>query len=151
MAKAKISEVRSCGYSQSLSFNHLVVKQLWRHLDGTTGSLLPAETSMYEQMPSLDFKITQALIDKRERPAQENDQERWQMLGMHNMRHYQEHRHQLALEKELNRELSEDSGSEEEQGIETLDIMQSLRNQFANIKQRMKDQRDAKKCPRTKR
>jgi hypothetical protein len=106
---------------------------------------------MYEQMPSLDFKTTQALIDKRERPAQENDQERWQMLGMHNMRHYQEHRHQLALEKELNRELSEDSASEDEQAIETLDIMQSLRNQFANIKQRMQDQRNAKKCSKTKR
>lgn len=93
MEKAKSYQVRSCGYSESLASNSLIVKQLWRHLDSSCDEYAPQELSMYEHMASIDFKVTRSLIDQRDKPAQENDQERWQMLGMHNMRHYQEHRH----------------------------------------------------------
>ena len=132
--KAKSYQARSCGYSESLTSNTLIVKQLWRHLDSTRTEHVPQEVSMYEQMASIDFQVTRTLIDQRDRPAHENDQERWQMLGMHNMRHYQEHRHQKAIEKELNQQLSDDSGSEDEHDLETLDVMASLKDQFANIK-----------------
>ena len=92
-------------------------------------------------------------------------------MGMHSMKHYQEQRYATAVEKELQQNLGElesdlgSQGSNRESNagdlrskvggsvetLETLDIMESLKNQFANIKQMMMDQRNAKKSSRTKR
>ena len=58
--------------------------------------------------------------------------ERWQLMGLHSMKHYQDIRYQQAVEKDF----IESADVQEEENLETLDVMKSLKNQFANIKQR---------------
>jgi hypothetical protein len=58
--------------------------------------------------------------------------ERWQLMGLHSMKHYQDSRYQQAVEKDF----IESADVQEEENLETLDVMKSLKNQFANIKQR---------------
>ena len=58
--------------------------------------------------------------------------ERWQLLGLHSMKHYQDSRYEQAVEKDF----IESADVQGEENLETLDVMKSLKNQFANIKQR---------------
>ena len=77
MDKVKHSDGRTCGYSESLVNNQLVVKKFYQHLDNTHKDSIIDEASMYDHMPSIDFKITQKLINGRDQPEREHDFERW--------------------------------------------------------------------------
>ena len=129
---------RTGGYSESLTVKMPRIRaQLEKHLNfGVGKEEEPELRGMYEQMASIDFNALALVINTKNKP--ESDLERWQLLGMHSMKHFQEQRYQLAVEKDLELEL-EDSG-EDVDDLETLDVMKSLKNQFANIKQRQLDQ-----------
>jgi len=45
------------------------------------------------------------VILTRERPQDARDVERWQMLGMHSMRHFQANRYDRAVEKDLQQQI----------------------------------------------
>ena len=128
---------RTGGYSESLAVKMPKIRaQLEKHLSfGVGKEAEPQLEGMYEQMASIDFNSLTLVINAKNKP--EGDIERWQLLGMHSMKHYQEQRYQLAVEKDLEQELEESGG--EGDGLETLDVMKSLKNQFANIKQRQLD------------
>ena len=63
------------------------------------------------------------------------------MHGMFSMRQLQEHRNDIAQQKEFEQLLGDDSEGTDFKNVDTLDIMTSLRDQFGNIRQRMQDKR----------
>ena len=76
-------------------------------------------------MPSLDFEALLFVINTREKPNDAQNVERWELLGMHSMKHFQNSRFEKAVEKNLEGLLEEEDGSE---NLETLDVMTSLKN-----------------------
>jgi len=79
---------RTGGYSESLAVKMPTIRaQLEKHLSfGVGKEAEPQLEGMYEQMASIDFNSLTLVINAKNKP--EGDMERWQLLGMHSMKHY---------------------------------------------------------------
>ncbi|CDW73683.1 dna polymerase zeta subunit [Stylonychia lemnae] len=139
------------GYSESINKDQKVIQYLLKHLRTKTQNSEKFETvdnSMYKEIDIVDYEALQMFIQSKEE-LQENEgdlQERYQMLGFFNMRQMQEARHQKAVQKNFQQQVQ---GLDEEEKIqqdevEVLDIMESLKDQYDNIMNRVKDHRQAK-------
>eukprot|EP00347_Sterkiella_histriomuscorum_P014702 403359875 len=156
MERAQMSDdTRTGGYSQSLNDQERVQNFLLKHLRTkaqNVQSFNSVDCELYKQLEKIDFEALSIFIQQKEELNDETDmQERFQMLGFFNMRQMQDDRHTRALQKNLQHTLNsgiddptQAAAADQEDELEVLDIMESLKDQYENIKQRREDHKTTK-------